>query len=124
MKTQMMSEDRHFVYAYICPETHRLRYVGKGVRDRASVHWTRATHGRPVQNVRFEKWLLDLHSRDLKPIILKLAEHLNFDEATLLEAQLILKNGIQGRDPRGKLLNKKRGDLLSPRLSKNEGDLS
>ena len=119
-----MSPDRHFVYGYVCPETHRLRYVGKGVRDRASVHWTRATHGRSVQNIRFGEWLLDLHSRGLKPIILKLAEHLNFDEATLLEAQLILKNGIQGRDPKGKLLNKKCGDLLSPRLSTSQGDIS
>lgn len=100
-----VSSTKYFVYGYICPETHRLRYVGKGSRDRASVHWTRATHGRPVMNRHLEKWLLDLHSRGLKPIILKLVPNLSEDEALLLEAQLIMKNGIRGRSKKGTLLN-------------------
>jgi hypothetical protein len=103
---------KYFVYGYVCPESHRLRYVGKGSRDRASVHWTRATHGRPVMNKRLEGWLVDLSSRGLRPIIVKLAQNLNEDEALLLEAQLIFKNGIQGRSKKGVLLNIRQEKIL------------
>jgi len=111
---------RYHVYAYVCPTTFQIRYIGKGTRDRPSVHWTRATHGRPVQNVIFGAWLVGLHEKQLKPIILKLADRLTEHEALLLEAQLILKNGIHGKDPKGKLLNRKRGELVLPKNRRSE----
>jgi hypothetical protein len=100
--------NKYYVYAYICPTTHTIRYIGKGTRDRASVHIRRASQGTyPVENRRLHQWLVALEREKLlRPIIVKLATGLSESDAFALEAALISYHHCSKNN---QLLNKKKG---------------
>ncbi len=97
-------ERKYYVYLYIDPNTHQIRYIGKGTRDRASVHIRRARDGNyPIENKRLTGWLRGI---DCKPIVTKVATGLTEEEAFGLEATLIEAHKNCGKST---LLNKKKG---------------
>ncbi len=99
--------NKYYVYAYICPISNNLKYIGKGTRDRCSVHWMRARTGAYVtENKRLVAWLNILILLEKKPIIVKIASGLTEQEAFELEALLI---SLEKRNKDSQLLNKKKG---------------
>lgn len=99
--------NKYYVYAYIDPRTMHIKYIGKGTRDRASVHWTRARTGvYIVENKRLTEWLKELISINAAPIIVKLVTRLTEAEAFDMEAILI---NFEKRNKNNNLLNKKKG---------------
>ena len=104
--------NKYYVYLYIDPVTFAVRYIGKGTRDRASVHIRRAWQGNyPVENKALHAWINSLYPdgkyrRYDGPIVVKVATGMTEDAAYALEAQLI---ELHKNNKKNMLLNKKKG---------------
>ena len=102
-----MTLDNYYVYGYVDPATHVIRYIGKGRRDRIGTHFQRAKRGNyRVENKKLDQWLKQLIEAKREPIMVKLAQRLTEQEAFALERTLIAANKSLW------LCNKKKGGTL------------
>lgn len=94
--------NEYYIYAYLDPQTDKIKYIGKGKNDRLNQHWKRRHQH---WNVAFKEFLLNIK----EPKIVKLKEGLSNSEAYIKEYQLIKKYGREGIDEDGILFNRSRG---------------
>jgi hypothetical protein len=96
-------EAKYYVYHIINPITNRIFYIGKGCGSRCKQHLTDKKEY--AFNKRLNGYIRNLIDDDNIPIITKVAENLNEEEAYLLEESQIKEYGRVGFDKDGILLN-------------------
>ena len=94
---------KYYVYHIINPITNRIFYIGKGCGSRCKQHLTDKKEY--AFNKRLNGYIRNLINDNNIPIITKVAENLNEEEAYLLEESQIKKYGRVGFDEDGILLN-------------------
>jgi hypothetical protein len=94
---------KYYVYHIINPITNRIFYIGKGCGSRCKQHLTDKKEY--AFNKRLNGYIRNLIDDNNIPIITKVAENLNEEEAYLLEESQIKKYGRVGFDENGILLN-------------------
>lgn len=99
----MPREKRFYVYYLKNPLTQRIFYVGKGTGNRSKQHLTDKQSY--AFNKRLNGYIRNLIESGYIPIIEKLQENLNEEEAYLLEEAEIKRLGRVGYEENGILLN-------------------
>jgi hypothetical protein len=95
-----------YVYAYFCPDTGAMLYVGKGKDKRAWYHLYAARENkRHSSNRHWHYKLLSIIQQGKEPRIILLNEQLSCEDALSIETSLILKYGRRDYDPDGILYN-------------------
>lgn len=93
----------YYVYHYLDPTTNMPFYIGKGKGNRLLKHLKETKYN--TENKKKYAYIQGLRNKGLAPIIEKIAEGLNKDEAYDLEEQLIKKYGRINIDENGILTN-------------------
>lgn len=94
----------YYVYHLIDPRNSLPFYVGKGKNNRAKSHLL--YKGCMNENKRKKKYILDLKSEQLEPIINYIVEHIeDEDDAYVIETKEIQKYGRKGYESDGILMN-------------------
>jgi hypothetical protein len=95
----------YYVYALIDPRDNTIFYVGKGQKDRASVHTKLVKLGKPSENPYKDNVIKNILNEGLEPIIDYVLHTSNEADAYKLEEDLIKQYGRRKYDEGGILTN-------------------
>jgi NUMOD3 motif len=97
------TENIYYVYQIICPNTDIVKYVGKGKGTRCYEHLR--DKGIAAHNARLNGWIRNLIEANNPPIIIKVIENVDEQQAYNIEEAQIKLHGRLGYDDGGVLFN-------------------
>lgn len=81
----------NYIYVLICPIENKIRYVGKSKNPKTR-YKQHLKDAEKKQNTKKQKWIRELKSKKLYPIIKIIDKEENEEKARILEEKNVIKN--------------------------------